>query len=506
MFIRKNKNRSGSVSIQIISKASGKYQLIKTIGSGRSEQEIERLLHQAKIELSGLRGQPSLFISQRDSLIEGFVSTLENGQVRIAGPELVYGILYERIGYSIIEFPLFRHLVISRLVYPGSKLKTIDYLYRYQGVELKVDKLYRFMDKLKDGLKEQIEQIAFDYTRRILGGKIGIVFYDMTTVYFEAGTEDDFRKTGFSKEGKHQNPQIYVGLLVGQGGYPIAYELFEGDIYEGHTLIPVLENLQQRFGIDKPIIIADAGLLSNDNIKNLVVRGYRYILGARIKNESTVIKNKILDKSWNDGKLVEITQIKNKRLIVGYSEQRAKKDVFNRKRGLKRLEKQLKSGKLTKSHINKRGYNKYLQIKGEVTISIDYEKFEKDDCWDGLKGYLTNTDLKPNEVVEAYNELWQIERAFRISKTDLKVRPIYHRLRHRIEAHFCIAFSAYTIYKELERVLRKAKASFSAKRAAELALNMYQISITLPDSKEQKNILLKTDKNQQELIEIIQNS
>jgi len=506
MFIRKNKNRSGSVSIQIISKASGKYQLIKTIGSGRSEQEIERLLHQAKIELSGLRGQPSLFISQRDSLIEGFVSTLENGQVRIAGPELVYGILYERIGYSIIEFPLFRHLVISRLVYPGSKLKTIDYLYRYQGVELKVDKLYRFMDKLKDGLKEQIEQIAFDYTRRILGGKIGIVFYDMTTVYFEAGTEDDFRKTGFSKEGKHQNPQIYVGLLVGQGGYPIAYELFEGDIYEGHTLIPVLENLQQRFGIDKPIIIADAGLLSNDNIKNLVVRGYRYILGARIKNESTVIKNKILDKSWNDGKLVEITQIKNKRLIVGYSEQRAKKDVFNRKRGLKRLEKQLKSGKLTKSHINKRGYNKYLQIKGEVTISIDYEKFEKDDCWDGLKGYLTNTDLKPNEVVEAYNELWQIERAFRISKTDLKVRPIYHRLRHRIEAHFCIAFSAYTIYKELERVLRKAKASFSAKRAAELALNMYQISITLPDSKEQKNILLKTDKNQQELIEIIRNS
>lgn len=505
MFIRKNKNRSGSISVQIITKSSGKYQLVKTIGSGRTVEAVETLVSQARLEIARLQGQGTLFTSKQDSLIEGYLSTLANSQIRVAGPELIYGALYERIGYSVIDSSLFRYLVISRLVYPGSKLKTIDYLYRYQGIELKVDKLYRFMDKLKDDLKEQIEQIAFDYTYKILGGKIGVVFYDMTTVYFEASSEDDFRKTGFSKEGKHQNPQIYVGLLVGQGGYPIAYELFEGDIYEGHTLIPVLENLQTRFKIDKPIIIADAGLLSNNNITNLVDLGYGYILGGRIKNESTAIKRKILDESWSEGKLKQITSTKIKRLIVGYSEKRAKKDAFNRNRGLKRLEKQLKSGKLTKNNINKRGYNKYLQLDGEVQVRINYEKFEKDAQWDGLKGYVTNTELTPTEVVQAYKELWNIERAFRISKTDLRVRPIYHRLKHRIEAHFCIAFSAYTIYKELERLLHLAKAPFSAKRAAELALNMYQISVTLPDSKKQKNVLLKTDSHQQILIDIIQN-
>jgi len=167
------------------------------------------------------------------------------------------------------------------------------------------------------------------------------------------------------------------------------------------------------------------------------------------------------------------------------------------------LEKQLKSGKLTKLNINKRGYNKYLQMEGQVKVSINYEKFEKDASWDGLKGYVTNTKLKPRKIIEAYNELWNIERAFRISKTDLKVRPIYHRLRHRIEAHFCIAFSAYTIFKELERLLYKAKAPFSAKRAAELTKNMYQISITLPESKQSKNILLKTDSEQQKLMQIL---
>jgi len=421
MFIRKNKNRSGSFSIQIIEKRSGKNRVIKTLGSGRTDKEVEKLMHQARHELSRLQGQTLLF-TKEDSMLEGFISELENASVSVIGPELVYGKLYEQIGYSAIDLPLFRHMVISRLVYPGSKLKTIDYLYRYQGIHLKVDSLYRFMDKLKGDLKERVEQIAFTHTKKILGGKVGIVFYDMTTVYFEASTEDDFRKTGFSKEGKHQNPQIYVGLLVGQGGYPIAYDLFEGDIYEGHTLIPILEKFEKRFDLKKPIVIADAGLLSSDNIKNLVLKGYRYILGGRIKNESKAVKETILQEKWKDLKAVKYDLPEGKKLIVSYSNKRAKKDAFNRNRGLKRLEKQLKSGKLTKRHINKRGYNKYLQMEGQVKVSIDYEKFEKDACWDGLKGYVTNTKLKPRKVIEAYNDLWNIERAFRISKTDLKVR------------------------------------------------------------------------------------
>ena len=131
-----------------------------------------------------------------------------------------------------------------------------------------------------------IENITFQHTRRILKGRVGVVFYDMTTLYFEASEEDDFRIPGFSKDGKHQQPQIMIGLLVGENGYPIGYELFEGNTAETKTLIPVLETFQKKFNLGKPIVIADAALLSNKNIKALKSEGYEFILGGRIKNES----------------------------------------------------------------------------------------------------------------------------------------------------------------------------------------------------------------------------
>lgn len=175
---------------------------------------------------------------------------------------------------------------------------------------------------------------------------------------------------------------------------------------------------------------------------------------------------------------------------------RTAKDEHNRKRGLQRLEKQTKSGKLTKSNINNKGYNKYLKMKGEVNIEIDYEKFSQDKSWDGLKGYITNTKLTPKQIIENYKNLWHIEKAFRISKTDLRIRPIYHRLRNRIEAHICISFTAYSIYKELERLLYKEKAPFSVKTAAELTHTMYQLNVVLPDTKKKENRLLKMDEQQ----------
>jgi transposase len=167
------------------------------------------------------------------------------------------------------------------------------------------------------------------------------------------------------------------------------------------------------------------------------------------------------------------------------------------------LEKQIKKGNLTKSSINNRGYNKYLKMKGEVKIEIDYEKFNLDKTWDGLKGYITNTTLKPQQIIDNYKNLWHIEKAFRMFKTDLRIRPIYHRIRKRIEAHICISFTAYAIYKELERVLYEEKSSITLKTAAELTHNMYQLTIMLPESKHTKSILLKMDENQTELIRII---
>lgn len=504
MFLRKLKNRSGSISIQIISKQRGKYKLIKSIGSSKDEQEIQKFILLGRQEIERLNAQSKLFVSENDSIIEQVFESLGNASIKTVGPEIIFGKIYDGIGFNKIKEDLFRHLVIARLTFPLSKLKTIEYLYRFQGVMLDIDAIYRFLDKLHNSLKEQVEQIAFAHTLKVLNGKISIVFYDMTTLYFEASDEDDLRKAGFSKDGKHQNPQIFLGLLVGLGGYAIGYDIFEGNIYEGHTLIPFIEKITAKFNLDKPIIIADSGLLSKANIVALEEKKYQYIIGARLKSESEKIKQQILYAQLSDGDVAKIKRSTNTRLIINYSNNRALKDAHNRKRGLHRLERQIKSGKLTKSSINNKGYNKYLKLQGDISIEIDYEKFSQDNAWDGLKGYITNTKIPDKQVIENYKNLWHIEKAFRMSKTDLRIRPIYHRLRHRIEAHICIAFTAYSIYKELERILYKEKSNLSLKKAAELTHNMYQITYTLPESKHTKSRLLKMNDEQAELYQIIE--
>lgn len=216
---------------------------------------------------------------------------------------------------------------------------------------------------------------------------------------------------GFQKKA-NTNTHRNILLLVGKNGYPIGYDVFEGSIYEGHTLIPVLERFEKRFNLEKPIVVADAGLLSTENIGALRDNQYNFILGARIKNESEQVKKQILRFTLEDGQIEKIIKKDNTKLFISYSQQRAKKDAFNREKGLKRLEKSLRAGRLTKSNINNRGYNKYLRLEGEVKIMIDYEKFENDQKWDGLKGYITNTDLAGKEVmvkvIDSYNNLWLI--------------------------------------------------------------------------------------------------
>lgn len=503
MFIRRLKNRSGSTSVQVIQKINGRYKVLKTIGCATLLHDIEKLELLARQEIERLTSQPKLFVSEQDELIDKTLSTLENSDIRTIGPEIIFGKIYDSIGFNKVGEDMFRHLVISRLVFPLSKLKTVEYLQRFQGIKISIDSIYRFLDKLNDKLKIQVEQIAYNHTLKVLKGNINVVFYDMTTLYFESSDEDDLRKTGFSKDGKHQNPQIFIGLLVGLEGYAIGYDIYEGNIYEGHTLIPFIQKISEKFKIEKPIIVADAGLLSKNNIKSLEENQYEYILGGRLKNESNQIKEMILADQYSDGVLKSYQKTEKSRVIVHYSDNRAKKDQYNRTRGLMRLEKKIKAGKLTKSSINNKGYNKYLKLTGEVEITIDYNKYQQDNVWDGLKGYVTNTKLTDKEDLENYRHLWNIEKAFRMSKTDLRIRPIYHRLQRRIEAHICISFTAYCIYKELERVLYEKKSTISLRQAAELTHTIYQLKYTLPESKLEKSILLKMDEMQTELCQII---
>jgi transposase len=500
MFIRRNKNRSGSISVQIVRKVNRTNTVIKTIGIAITKREEELLLLLAKTEIERIQGMQSLFIEHDDLVVDNFVDNIANDHLQIVGSELVLGKIYEKIGFpNDGSCDYFRNLVLCRLVYPGSKLKTIDYFKQHLNLNVSVYSIYRFLDELESGLKQVIEAITFEHTKKILQGNVGVVFYDMTTLYFESSEEDDYRITGFSKDGKHQQPQIMIGLLISSQGYPIGYQIFEGNTSETNTLIPVLEAFQKKFVLDKPIIIADAALLSQKNIDALRAENYEYILGGRLKNESEAIKNKVLHLAVEEGKPREITS-PNGRLIITYSSKRAHNDKKNREKGLRRLEKKVKSGKLSKKHINNRGYNKYLKLIGKVKISIDYEKFESDGIWDGLKGYVTNTRLSKNEVIENYSQLWQVEKAFRISKTDLRIRPIYHRLKRRIEAHICICFSAYAVYKELERTLKLNNIKLSPEKAINEIKEIRQLRYILPKSQEVKTKLLKPTPIQSQLL------
>lgn len=492
MFVRQLKQKNGKTYVQVIDKSSGRYKVVKSFGSASFVSDINSLSEKAARWLKSNSGLVELDFENEVLQVNQILSGITSH--KLAGIELVLGRIFDEIGFNKIEDELFRDLVLYRLVYPKSKLKTTEYLYRYAGKDYSEDEVYRYLDKLYNAHKEQVQQISFQHTRAILGQEISVVFYDVTTIYFEVDNEDDLRKTGFSKEGKHQNPQIVLGLLVSKGGYPLAYDIFEGNRFEGQTMLPVLEGFKSKYNIEKLVVVADSGLLSNQNIEALRSKGYEFILGARIKNESKSIKEKILSLNLKNGesKLINKDDLK---LIITYSDSRAKKDRHNRERGLAKLEKRIRSGKLNKSNINNRGYNKYLKLDGDISITIDREKFNSDSKWDGLKGYLTNAKLRKDEILENYAHLWQIEKAFRIAKTDLKIRPIYHRKQRRIEAHICLNFVAYKIYKELERQLRLKKSDLSAEKVIEILQSIYQIEILTPNTKQtiKKTLLLTSE-------------
>lgn len=227
MFVRRKRNSSGSFSVQIIQKVGRINKVVKSLGSSFDKSELVILERQALLEIEKMKGQASLFSNDRDTNLKSVLSNVSNSEIELVGPDNILGKVYESIGYHTIGLDeLFRDLIMSRLVYPGSKLKTIDYLARFKNKEISVYSIYRYMDKIHRNHKDRIEELTFKHFKEVLGGNIGLIFYDMTTLYFEVPDEDDLRKIGYSKDGKHQHPQIKLGLLVGPDGYPLGYDIF----------------------------------------------------------------------------------------------------------------------------------------------------------------------------------------------------------------------------------------------------------------------------------------
>ena len=499
MYVRKKSNRSGSTSVVVIEKNNGKVCYLKTMGVSSDANEIEELYVQGKKWIMEQTGQRDMFFEharqkEEKEIVKGFLDKVEH--ILLNGTQLILNPVYHNIGFDKINDDVLKHLVVSRICQPQSKVATVDYLKSYFDEDVDLNKICRYLDKLSDNQKDKIQELSVNHTKKVLGGKIGVVFYDVTTLYFETDKDDVLRKKGWSKDGKHSQPQVVLGLLVSDGGYPLAYSIHEGNKYEGHTMLPIVNDFVSKFKLKDFVVVADSGLMNTENIAELNKNGYKYIIGARIKSENTTIKKWILSQEKNDGSFYEYQKTEQQKLILGYSKQRSKKDEYNRDKGIKRLEKEYGNGLITKDKINKRGYNKFLELTDNIGIAIDYSKIEEDAKWDGLKGYITNTTLSAADVYKQYSELWQVERAFRVSKGVLELRPMFHFTKKRIEAHVCICFIAYKVYKELERILKNNGITMSIDKVLAIAKTITTIRVKLQESKEiiSKTMLL-TDKH-----------
>jgi hypothetical protein len=531
--VRKKKNQSGSTSIHIVDRTNRVYKVIESLGSSKDEREIESLYNQALKRIDELENNLLCFSknnSKKEKLLE-LLSQITTDNFVPIGDELIFGKLFDAIGCNSIfentnsnlrkideKIFLFRSLVISRLLYPGSKLELIHYLEYFKKQDINIYQIYRFLDTLyQEDIKSNIESCVFEHTKKVMNNEIVLTFYDVTTLYFESESEDDLRRIGFSKEGKLARPQIQLGLFTTLEGYPLSYEVYAGNKYEGHTLIDILKKFQDRFQLDKkPIVVADRGMLTNANIAYLENNNYKYILAYRIKSISTELKEKIANLTFVNDSAIHTIDIKdkaieykddnevkqkiniNQKLIISYSQKRAKKDKRTREKALEKIEAKL-SNNITKSDLKLSYYAKYLDINDSCSIkyTLNQNKVVQDEKLDGLKGFATNDfTLSANDVINHYNNQYEVERAFRISKTDLKIRPIYHRLETRIKAHILISFVSYAIYKEFERKLKlnDVKFNFSQKFLRKIiehliALKIDDEIIPINPSKIQKQIL-----------------
>lgn len=201
MFIRELKSSKGKIYIQVVDKSSGKYKVLKSFGGAFEKDQVDALRHAAQQWIKNHAGLSELDFSKSDRVIEQLIESIT--AIKRVGYDLLLGRIFDDIGFGKIRDEVFKELVVARVAFPKSKLKTTEYLLRYKQIDWTEDYIYRYLDKLHSTQKELVQQISYEHTRKVLDNDISVVFYDVTTLYFEIDQEDDLRRTGFSKEGKH---------------------------------------------------------------------------------------------------------------------------------------------------------------------------------------------------------------------------------------------------------------------------------------------------------------
>jgi transposase len=379
------------------------------------------------------------------------------------------------------------NIVMDRLIEPSSKLQS----YRRQGYYLGINHVdlqhyYRCLNLLSKH-KDTIEEKLFSRNIDLFNMSVDIVFYDVTTLYFESVRGDTLKNFGFSKDHKFGEVQVVVGLLIDQEGRPVGFDVFPGNTFEGNTLLKSLEKLKKRFQIERVIIVADRGINSKVNLKAIRDAGYHYIVGSRLRSMPKQIQKTVLDlssyraiRSDEQGQVVfkmknverknritipatktqpkQIVELEEK-LVCSWSLERAQKDRKDRERLI------VKANDLvqTPSKLNpKRGAKRYVKSETNGSVSLDKEKIEKDKEWDGIYGIqCSELTMGDEDICQAYKKLWKIEESFRVLKTNLQTRPIFHWTPERIKGHLVTCFIAFLLTRTLELTLRSHKIDFS---------------------------------------------
>ncbi len=442
MKIRVVKTASKAKAVQIVRYQNNKRVIIEHIGSAHTETELDELRMIAEEWIKDFSKQLSIFPDESPNKL------LHLNHCTFIGVQ--YNFFYQQISFiqdrmGLAGLPLLLNdLVTMRIFEPASKLRSLELMDQFFGIKHSRKSYYKIAPQCVD-LKEKVEMKVVEFAKEHYSFNFDIVFYDVTTLYFETFEEDELRKNGFSKDSKSQQPQILVALMVTKEGFPIAFEIFSGNTFEGHTIIPTIQNFIKNNKVKEFTVVADAAMISSENITQLNQNDISYIVGARMGNLSIKLLETI-DKQIvrEDGKSIRIkTELGY--LICSYSSVRYRKDMYE-------MNKQIEKAKQVIQIPSKSRKLKFTKT-NDQKLELNEDLIEKTKKLLGIKGYYTNLEEKVADnktIIERYHELYKIEQAFRVSKSDLQTRPIFHFKEQPIKLHILICFMALVISKHIE--------------------------------------------------------
>lgn len=433
--IRTTKTKSGKVAVQVVHYSKRKVNVLKHIGSAKNEEETSILTAQAENWISAEIRKTGLFAIGKDSYFSKY---------RYLGFTYAYAYeflekIYHKFNFQKHTSDLFKDLVVARILEPKSKRDSLEFLNTFLGITHSENVLYKTITKYDEAIKDNLEKEIVAIAKKEFGFDFSFVLYDVTTLYFESFKNDAFKRPGFSKDHKHNQPQIVIGLIVTQEGFPLSYEVFKGNTFEGSTFLPCILDFKKKHGIDHITVVADSAMISKQNVDKLLESGLNYIIASRLANLKEHLINRIDEAiERTDGNAIRIDN-----LVVDYSSKRHRKDKAE-------LDKQLEKAKLHLNTQTEKVSNINYLKNDKVVRYINQKLIDKNIKLLGLKGYATNLKNENKEIIRYYHNLVKIEHAFRIAKSDLEARPIYHHKEESIKNHMLICFMALSISLYLE--------------------------------------------------------